>query len=289
MIDIIIPTYNSGDALKGCLKSIVNQNCRDRANVIIVNDGGNKDYDLENLDLCIKELSYSENRGPGFARNFALNNSSSELVTFIDSDDAFTDNALESLLDNIKDYKILVGLEDQYDSKGGYNTLYDMTNLHGKIYRRSIIEKYKIEFPDFAYSAEDTAFNWLYQFFISSPLKILNRVVYKYQYNKVSTVHNKSQKDFYYNSNFKYMVQVSIWFLDKLKAANVSRSKIEYYANKLFYEFYIYYKHGILDNPLNIDLLKKFYNYFNSNGYYATLNTEVVDRKDLSVFISLIS
>lgn len=258
MLDIIIPTYNSGNTLRRCLESIASQNYLGSINVTIVNDGGNKDYNLTDLDLNIKELSYSKNRGPGYARNYALERTSSPFITFIDADDTFTEEAINSLMINIKDNNILVGFENRFDAEGNYETTYNMLNLHGKIYKRSIIEKYNIRFPEFVYSAEDTAFNWLYQFFINASLKILNRVVYNYNYSSDSIVNKDTKTEFYYGSNLRDLVKVGSWFLEELDKQGVEKERITPLREKLVAEFYSYYERGIITDVKTIEALKEF-------------------------------
>ena len=107
MIDVIIPAYNSHDTIVKTLASLVMQLNRDELIVTIVNDGG-KDYKeiVENFKpyLNIQEIGYKENRGPGHARQFGVDNTSADFITFIDADDTFYEACSLSLLSQpIKD------------------------------------------------------------------------------------------------------------------------------------------------------------------------------------------
>ena len=94
MIDVIIPAYNAHETIIRTLASIAMQLNRKEVQVTIVNDGGRDYHELVNTFsniLNIKEISYDENRGPGYARQFGLDNTKGDYVTFIDADDTFMD------------------------------------------------------------------------------------------------------------------------------------------------------------------------------------------------------
>lgn len=101
MIDIIIPAYNSHDTIIRTLSSIAMQLNRNDLIVTIVNDGG-KDYqDIVEIFkplINIKEIGYEENRGPGYARQYGVDNTSAEFITFIDADDTFMEACSLSLM-----------------------------------------------------------------------------------------------------------------------------------------------------------------------------------------------
>ena len=95
MIDIIIPAYNAHNTIEKTLLSIVMQNICDKVKVYIVNDNSEQNYGLiikkfEKV-LNIKELVLKENKGPGYARQYGIDNSNSEYIFFIDADDVLYD------------------------------------------------------------------------------------------------------------------------------------------------------------------------------------------------------
>ncbi len=102
MIDIIIPVYNSHQYLDNILSSLSLQTIRNKLEVTLVNDGSEKDYkeliDYYKKYLCIREIGYAENKGPGYARKFGINNTTNKYIVFIDSDDVLYDKfSLENL------------------------------------------------------------------------------------------------------------------------------------------------------------------------------------------------
>lgn len=169
MIDIIIPAYNAHDTIEDTLHSIAMQVDKDKIHVIIVNDGG-KDYNniVQRFKqwIDIKEVDCPNNCGPGYARNYGIENSNSEYIIFMDADDAFTSSySLSSLYTiainskaNIITSKIL---EIQKLSNNEYRANEMEPNLmwlFGNVYKRSFLEKYNIHFFTTCYN-EDVGFN----------------------------------------------------------------------------------------------------------------------------------
>ena len=167
MIDVIIPAYNAHETIERILYSIAYQRNSEDLNVYIINDNSIKDYSKE-IDffkdfINIKELKLNENKGPGYARQYGLDQSNSEYVVFIDSDDMFIDiYSLETLLKNIKNNDIICGnvYYENYD-----NTIVTISNdfsfqLHGKLYKRKYVDENKFQFND-SRNGEDNCFNRL--------------------------------------------------------------------------------------------------------------------------------
>ena len=99
-VSIVIPVYNIEKYLPICLDSIINQTFTD-FEVICVNDGS-KDNSLKILeeyakrDFRIKVIS-QENGGSGSARNNGLKNAQGKYIQFLDGDDYFELQMLETL------------------------------------------------------------------------------------------------------------------------------------------------------------------------------------------------
>lgn len=105
MVDIIIPVFNVRPYLEQCLQSVLNQTTSD-INVIIVDDGSTDG----SASVCDKystlnnvKVIHQTNGGQSSARNTGLNNSNSEYVMFVDSDDWIEQNTVEHLLAILKD------------------------------------------------------------------------------------------------------------------------------------------------------------------------------------------
>ncbi len=107
LISIIIPAYNIGDCLAGCLDSVLAQT---HTNIeVVVVDDGSKDHTAEVMrtyaakDTRIKAI-YKENGGVTSARLRGVAEALGEWIGFIDGDDYIEPMMFERLLQNATDY-----------------------------------------------------------------------------------------------------------------------------------------------------------------------------------------
>ena len=108
-LSIVIPAYNVELYIRNCLDSIFNQQIESSLlEVIVVNDGS-KDK-TENI---IKQYSaqypnllyiYQENQGQSVARNTGLKRATGDLVWYVDSDDATTENSINTIFSYFEKY-----------------------------------------------------------------------------------------------------------------------------------------------------------------------------------------
>lgn len=102
LISIIVPVYKVENFIHTCIESVLNQTYSNWE-LILVNDGSPDNCpqicdDYAAKDQRIKVI-HKENGGLSSARNVGLDNMTGEYVTFLDSDDFFHPEYLESLLD----------------------------------------------------------------------------------------------------------------------------------------------------------------------------------------------
>jgi glycosyltransferase involved in cell wall biosynthesis len=115
-ISVILPTYNRPDMLKSAIQTILNQTFRDYE-IIVVNDGG---VDVENIvsNLNInKNISYIKhafNRGLSVARNSALKIARGKYIAYLDDDDVFYPDHLETLVGYLENNKLDVAYTNPY-------------------------------------------------------------------------------------------------------------------------------------------------------------------------------
>jgi glycosyltransferase involved in cell wall biosynthesis len=101
-VSIILPTYNRASYLDKCIQSVIKQTFEDWE-LIVVDDGSNDhSFAIVNPYLRkfdkIRYLKHS-NRKLGYARNAGIQASFGKYITFIDSDDHYFPNHIESRLD----------------------------------------------------------------------------------------------------------------------------------------------------------------------------------------------
>lgn len=106
MISIIIPVYNSGQYIKYCLDSIINQTYKNFEVICIDNSStDNSSYIIEEYckrDVRFKYLMLNKNRGSGVARNIGIAHAKGDYIIFCDPDDSYPKNALKNLFYGIK-------------------------------------------------------------------------------------------------------------------------------------------------------------------------------------------
>lgn len=107
-ISVIVPVYNVEEYLSECLNSLVNQTIKEKLEVIVVNDGST-DNSQKIIDEYVEKYpdlftSYiKENGGLSDARNYGMNRTNCEYITFLDSDDYMVKDAYEKVLKKIKE------------------------------------------------------------------------------------------------------------------------------------------------------------------------------------------
>lgn len=102
-VSLVIPVYNSARYLRQCLDSVTGQTYQN-LEIICINDGSADDSlaILEEYaagDNRIRVFSKeNEGKGAASARNLGLKNASGEYIQFVDSDDFFESDMVESLV-----------------------------------------------------------------------------------------------------------------------------------------------------------------------------------------------
>lgn len=221
-VSVIIPVYNVDKYLNKCLDSIVNQSYKNLEIILI--DDGSKDKSLqiakqyEKLDNRVKVLT-QENSGVSSARNLGIQNATGDYITFVDSDDWLELDMYERVMNRfngsidavvysfIREYpnrsenevipfdKETVLIGDEIYRKWILNLIsgederesYIMATIWRCIYKRDVIEQYKILFNKELSYAEDLIFNLEY-FTKCKEVCIYNEPLYHYRFNTNSAV-----------------------------------------------------------------------------------------------------
>ena len=149
LISILIPCYNADKYLEKCLEHILNQTYK-KLEIILIDDGSTdnssnicKEYaNLFEKNNMIFKYIYQDNKGIGGAINTGLKHITGKYFSWIDSDDYYEYDAIESLycyLLNNKEYNMVRGkayrrLENKEDmvvheAKSKYPDKYDIFDL----------------------------------------------------------------------------------------------------------------------------------------------------------------
>ena len=145
-IAVIIPTYKAHKTIKNTIASIINQMGVD-FNIYLSVDGeeiGSYDY-IKEFYPQVNILYSPINRGAGGARQYGIDNTSEEFITFIDADDLYNSlSGLYSLTRYFDDTTVAVWSAFTAQNDDGTFNVKDgsITWMHGKMYRRSFLDKY---------------------------------------------------------------------------------------------------------------------------------------------------
>jgi hypothetical protein len=187
-LSIIIPTFNCGEYLDECLRSVLTQNTSD-CELILVDDGSDdgtadllKGY--EGVQDNVRVL-YREHKGASAARNAGLDVAVGRYVTFMDCDDCMRDGFLDDSLPLLKEGidLYIFGIERvQFSGLREFWSVHDRVypdvsafadeyirirqlmfySSCNKFYRRSILEEQHIRFDEDMAFGEDRMFNFHY-------------------------------------------------------------------------------------------------------------------------------
>ncbi|MDX3242545.1 glycosyltransferase family 2 protein [Streptomyces sp. ME18-1-4] len=170
-VSVIVAVYNTMPYLTECLNSLVGQSIgRERLEIVAVDDGSTDDSGPE-LDRfaalypdTVKVIHQPNSGGPAAPSNRALEVATGRYVYFIGSDDYLGEEALERMVKcadkHGSDVVVgkMVGTNGRYVHQALYKesdpdvSLYDsalpFTLANTKLFRRDLVEKYKLRFPE---------------------------------------------------------------------------------------------------------------------------------------------
>lgn len=212
MIDIIIPCYNAHQTIDRCLGSILAQRVLPEIKVTLVNDGA-KGYSevIERYSpiMNIREIGYEENRGPASARNFGLHNTQEELVMFVDADDVLANTfsvimLCNEMYSNPNNVVVISQFLEEVAPLQIKKHEKDTSFMHGKMYKRSYLEKYNLQANEGSRCNEDVGFNLLVLLNTNDDelIKYTDYVTYYWLYNATSTV-RKDKENYDRSKSFR--------------------------------------------------------------------------------------
>ncbi|MFF7711383.1 glycosyltransferase [Streptomyces sp. NPDC007988] len=170
-VTVVVAVYNTMPYLTECLESLVNQSIGvDRLEVVTVDDGSTDDSGRE-LDRfaerypgTVKVIHQANSGGPAAPSNRALEVATGRYVYFIGSDDYLGKDALKRMVacadEHGSDVVVgkMVGTNGRYVHQALYKksdpdvSLYDsalpFTLANTKLFRRELVERHKLRFPE---------------------------------------------------------------------------------------------------------------------------------------------
>ncbi|MGL5936254.1 MAG: glycosyltransferase family 2 protein [Cetobacterium sp.] len=147
VISIIIPTCNRNDKLKRTIDSVIQQGLS-AYEILVVNDS---DLDIENkiiesyLNYPVKFIKNNGNHGAASARNFGVNRSIGEYITFIDDDDVYLPGRLKNMLKTVREENYDIISSGRFFERGDFcdivkkdGQLYGVIDLNNILYKNDI-------------------------------------------------------------------------------------------------------------------------------------------------------
>lgn len=146
LISIIIPIYNGEKTIKNTIESVLKQSFTD-FEIIVVNDGS-QDSTLEILnqikDERLRVFSYS-NAGVSASRNRGLALARGEFISFLDADDLWTPDKLESQLRALQAHPqaaVAYSWSDWVDESGQFLRAGGHITVNGKAYEKLLVRDF---------------------------------------------------------------------------------------------------------------------------------------------------
>ncbi len=204
-LSIIIPVYNTGEYLRGCIESVMNQTLTDWELILV--DDGSKDHsgricdEYANRDRRIKVI-HKDNEGVSVARNTGLASATGEYVGFVDSDDTIVPEMYEKMYRTAQKHDAEIVMcdavtifEDRHEEPDTITQLscsriierYDwsaelLKEMAGSswrcIYHSSLLRRCSLKFPVGLKFSEDRIFN-LYAMGYADRLSYIKEPLYR--------------------------------------------------------------------------------------------------------------
>lgn len=315
IISIIVPIYKVEQYLHQCIDSILHQTFSN-FELLLIDDGSPDKSGAICDEYALKDsrirVFHKINGGVSSARNIGLDNAQGEWIYFVDPDDILFDDCLEVLFSKTSsnydcinagyietDWKtkepiITKVIETVIDYKKAlldfYKSKYFQFNgyLWNRLFRHSVIEKYRLRFHEDIYYKEDGLF--LVEFICKSQkdVFITTKPVYKYYLNPQGAM-----KSLLLQFNVKYLTNmdarilcweniknVTEWFDFKLRF-EAKRSIVQLYYIVLYQLKY----HNIKDKKISYDLYNKMIHYVSMPYFYRIYDIKAIVTNKLKSFI----
>lgn len=230
-LSVIVPVYNVKLLLNRCLDSLLSTNV-DNVEILLINDGS-----TDGSDIICKEYEQKYNNvrflslrngGVSHARNVGIENARGEFVVFVDSDDFVNPAYLNDLLVYSNDYDYIVSeiilynpyklikrnqisifhipLDEGDYSYHEYVSILPQMGIspligapYAKLFRKSILDNFKIRFNESTCYAEDLEFNLEYLIYVKK-IYVSKKSGYIY-WKTIGNTLSRRKYDFQYMNN----------------------------------------------------------------------------------------
>lgn len=210
---IIIPVYKVPlEYLRECFDSLIIQAMQD-CEFIVVSDGAPDAECAICVEYAEKDSRFrffqKKHAGVSAARNYGLQKAYGEYISFLDSDDFLSRDALTLFAKNINNSDILLANTQLFWNISNKKTLLKLSNTFGKkieiqkipnfaicgyLFKKSILDKYSIIFDESLKLSEDRVFIYTY-LTKAKQITTLENTVYYYRQHSNSVCHQPFSTD----------------------------------------------------------------------------------------------
>lgn len=135
LISVIIPTFQRSEYLIRAINSVLNQTYKNIELIVVDDNDGDDHFRIETeskikkylINQKIVYLKNKENRGNYFTRNVGIKNSKGDFIAFLDDDDVWLPNKIQSQM------MLFEKLDDSYGIVGSYWKIINEFNHTEKI------------------------------------------------------------------------------------------------------------------------------------------------------------
>lgn len=306
-LTVIIPVYNTGNFLKRCINSLINQTLKE-LEIIIVDDNSSDDSPKIAKEYAsnytnIKYFRNSSTLGPGGARNVGLNLVNTKYVCFLDSDDWVDTNTYKSaisILDEEDSCDIAIyGIKTEYNTPYSVELRYQYKNsniisrdfalallcktfnqdlsisalLGNKVFRTALIKDNNIIFKELYF--EDEIYSFL-AILYSRNIAIVPSIYLHYYQRPHSIMHSFSKK---YIDDTLEIFNLLRKHLEEKEIFTIYKS--DYYA--FFMRCYSTLLNTLFATEQNVELQKKYLLYFATSFAKRFSLGEIIDYLDINI------
>jgi len=115
-VSVIIPVYKGGEAFRACLSSLAGAD-PSPCEIVVVTDGDSDESGPLAETFGVQVLGLPERGGPARARNLGAQNSSGDILLFIDADVTVDRDIIERVTDTFRQEPDLAALFGSYDEE----------------------------------------------------------------------------------------------------------------------------------------------------------------------------
>lgn len=144
LISVVVPVYNGEKTIKETIESVLNQTFSNLELIVI--DDGSQDSTLNVIanieDLRLKVFSY-QNGGVAISRNRGIQEAGGEFIAFLDADDLWTSDKLESQLKALQSNPqaaVAYSWVDYINESGEFLHNGNHISINGNAYKQLLVE-----------------------------------------------------------------------------------------------------------------------------------------------------